>query len=85
MLLYSSKLIDTVILRLLAFSLNTRRMLYAGAFSTTNPFRTGPVGMVVGFLAEIHPLSLVAAMPGETSRTLCSVVSHALSCGKEIF
>ena len=42
-----------------------RRMLYSGAFSTTNPFRTGPVGLVVGFLVDIHPLSLVAVMPGK--------------------
>ena len=27
-----------------------------------NPFRTGPVGLAIGFLAEIHPLSLFAAI-----------------------
>lgn len=39
-----------------------RLLLYSGAFSTTKPFCTGPVGLVVGFLADIHPLSLFSVI-----------------------
>lgn len=51
-----------------------RRMSYSGAFTTMNPSRTGPVGLVVDFLVEIHPLSFVAPMAGDRSEVLFGVV-----------
>lgn len=39
----------------------------------TNPFRTGPAGLVVGFLADIHPLSFVATMAGKQTQALFGV------------
>ena len=61
-----------------------RRLSYSGAFTTTKPFRTGPVGLDVDFLADIYPLSRIAAMPVEKLRCWeiqCWVVnaSRALS------
>ena len=58
---------------------------YFGAVTTTNPFRTGLVGLMVGFLADIHPLTLSAAMYAKGLR--CVVIfagrerrSHPGSC-----
>ena len=103
MVLYASKLIDTLIFRLLACYRNTRHLYttsiflaskcfwyttvlryrlfckarmgllsYSGAFSTMNPFRTGRVRLVIGFLADIHPLSLFAAIYATSAEKLCS-------------
>lgn len=37
-----------------------------------NPFRTGRVRLVIGFLADIHPLSLFAAIYATSAEKLCS-------------
>ena len=39
-----------------------RLVSYSAASSAAGPFRNGPVGLVVGFLADIISLSLFAAM-----------------------
>lgn len=59
-----------------------RLLSYPEAFSTTNPFRAGPVGLVVGFLVEIYPLSLFPAMCARGSRSCVVIVGSSM--GKEL-
>ena len=62
-----------------------RRMSYSVAFATTNPFRTGPVALVVGFLADIYPSAVLCR--NHCWKTIASAVwcksSRVLICGKE--
>ena len=48
-----------------------RLVSYSAASSAAGPFRNGPVGLVVGFLADIISLSLFAAMCANEFRSRC--------------
>lgn len=53
-----------------------RLLSHSGAFSATNPFRTGPESLMIVFLVGIHPLSLFVAMCTKSCEQLWSDCQH---------